>query len=130
MHQGSFARGALLCASLLSAACGKLSEEEFVYSYTESYCTKWLDCVDPALAVFDGIDSAEACEADIGNTLGDRANLCKLVRRNAEDCLLAMADMSCPSDGKDLDTELPSVCSFVWKNCDPSAEVSDDQPVE
>lgn len=123
--------GALVWGVPLLVACNKLSEEEFVYSYTEMYCTRGLECLDPALAVFDGINSTDACEAEIGDEMAAKAAGCKIVRKNAELCLEEMATLSCPAEGDDLDADLPSACPVSWKKCALTAEdLADDNASE
>lgn len=130
MRRFGLTPGILLTSGLLAlcsaglAACGgnKLEEEDFVYTYTQQYCAVWLECSDPAMRVWDGLEGTEGCEAEIGPEMADKANGCKLVADNAQACLDKLADLACPADGQALDEALPIECEVAWKKCSLTAE--------
>jgi hypothetical protein len=116
----------ILCVLFLVGCGGKLSEEEFVNEYTRSYCAWEQQCVDPAMAVFDGAEGVEACEAAFGEEMVNKAFGCKLERDFAELCLQGMAELSCPEDGQEPAEVLPQDCELSWKKCALTGEDLDD----
>ncbi|MEQ1566259.1 MAG: hypothetical protein ABMA64_11525 [Myxococcota bacterium] len=105
----------------LAAGCGD-SESEFVVSYVDTLCQQYVACVDPALQVFDGLEGTEACEAEYGDPVAERAAACKLERSAASECLAGMSGMGCPAEGEPFDAQLPPACASVWKKCEEGSD--------
>jgi hypothetical protein len=106
--------GAVVLVAL--AACGP-DEGEFVSDYTRAYCAYYLECSDPALAVFDGLDTMDECTAAFAPDVAQQAGSCQLFARSARECLTALEGLACPSSSLDPDDGLPAVCSDVWVDC-------------
>ncbi|MEQ1505120.1 MAG: hypothetical protein ABMB14_22995 [Myxococcota bacterium] len=118
--------GRWVAGVLLVAGCGP-SESEFVVEYTDAYCAYYLDCSDPAILVFDGLDAIDDCVAVAGPENAARASGCKLERTAARACLDQMATVACPTDGTPVDEALPTACTATWKNCSDQPE---DEPAD
>ena len=90
--------------------------------YVDAYCVYYLACSDPALAVFDGVDTAEECEALYGPAVVDDSLACKLDKKTAKTCLDSLDGLACPGEGYDVDGSLPSECESVWTTCESAEE--------
>jgi hypothetical protein len=97
-------------------ACGP-DEGAFVSDYTRAYCTYYLDCSDPALAVFDGLDTMDECTDAFAPGVAAQARSCQLFGRSARECLTALDGLACPVSSQDPNDGLPAVCSDVWVDC-------------
>jgi len=111
-------------ALLLFSACGA-SQMDFVLDYTDAVCSYALDCDDPALRVFDGVEDTTACEAVLGPAVLGQSQDCALVRRSARQCLDALAVLPCPSDGSAATDNLPPTCEAVWRKCMGGSNLDD-----
>lgn len=98
-------------------ACGGLKADEFVQQYTEQYCTLRVECGDPADLVFEGADTLDTCTGTYGPQFEAEGQGCVLKSGPAQDCLDAMAALSCPADG-DIDAAIPGECGTVWQKCE------------
>lgn len=115
-------RGGWCVAALtLAWGCGP-SEDSFVSAYVTSYCDYYLACSDPALAVFDGIDTVEECQAAFGPAMVEASSGCRLNRPSARDCLSLLDGLGCVADPLDVDAALPAECGMVWEQCVPVEE--------
>lgn len=108
-------------ALALLGACGP-SENAFVSGYVTSYCDYYLACSDPALAVFDGIDTVDDCQNVFGPPVVEASGTCRLNREAARDCLMLLDGLGCSGDPLDVDAGLPAECGMVWEQCVPGED--------
>lgn len=104
------------CAAVMMAGCGP-RETDFVSDYVTSYCVYYLACSDPALAVFDGVDTPEECADAFGPGVAELATECALNGAAARDCLAELDGLACSGDPSDVDAALPAVCGSAWEKC-------------
>jgi hypothetical protein len=114
-------RGWIVWTAAIGAGCG-IDDSTFTIEYVDAYCVYYLACSDPALEVFDGIDTPEECEAVYGPAVTDSALTCKLDKKAAKVCLESLDGLACPSEGYDVDGNLPSECAQVWTDCQTAEE--------
>ena len=107
--------------------CG-VGEDKYLTQYTERYCELVFQCSDEAMLLFDGLETEEECGGLVGNELVDFGGTCEdYDGRAAKDCLREMKDLTCPAEGKTLDSALPTACSYVFLTCtEPKEEDTDD----
>jgi hypothetical protein len=108
---------AMVVGCALGASCGGGKATDFAAEYVDLYCAWYLDCADPALQVFDGMDTLEECQAAVGPAVADNAEACKLDRVPARACLDGLAVASCPAEGALLEESVPYECGFAFKDC-------------
>ena len=97
----------------LLVGCGP-SEAEHAAEFTSAYCSWLLDCEDPAVLTFDGIQSFEDCEALIAPEATGYGTTCKYKGGNSKACIRAMNALSCPEDAS---FSMPPECSEVYLGC-------------
>jgi len=108
--------------------CGA-SEGKYLTDYTARYCELVFQCSDEAMLLFDGIESEEECNNLVGSDLQSFGGTCEEYDgRAAKDCLKAMDDMTCPAQGKSLDSALPAACSYVFLTCKEPEDDNTDEP--
>ena len=106
--------------ALLAGGCSYPDQNEFVDTYTDSYCTYFMDCIDPAILTFDGYTEVEQCVLEFKVEFALAGLDCKYKGRAAEACLQQMEQLSCPDPLAVTRDELPLpvVCvEEVWLEC-------------
>lgn len=112
----TFLCGLTLATTL--AACG-IDETVYIPDYTDLYCDAVMDCTDPAVLTFDGIESKDDCLAMVGPAIEAEVGYCDYNPKQAKKCLQAMETMGCPGDGQTIDDVIPVDCSGVTSACNP-----------
>lgn len=116
-------RAAWLAGIAVAAGCGP-SEAAFVVDYTDAYCTWYLQCADPAILVFDGLDDVDTCKAVVGPEVAAEGAVCKVSKGAARACLDQLATVPCPEPGTLIEDAVPVACDSAWKKC--TAQPGDD----
>ena len=111
-------------ATLLLAGCG-LSEALFSEEYTNAYCAHWVDCVDPAVLTFDGIEGTGDCVGLVAPKVVTMGLDCDFKRGKAKDCVRAMQTLTCEGDGTKFLFSPPTVCTEVYPGCDINFDEAD-----
>lgn len=106
--------------------CGP-HETRFIPDFADRFCDLVLECEDPAVLVFDGIEDREDCLSLYGNGIDSQGEGCKYKRKRGKRCLRAMELMTCPTDGTPLRDALPLECDEVYIKCSRVPE-DDDLP--
>lgn len=112
---------------LFLAACGGYSEADFVPAKTDAFCDLYLECVDQATLVFDGLDK-DRCVSTYGPVFRAEQEQCKLVAKSGKQCVTDIAALSCPSDDASVDDlldSLPSSCDAARKKCAGGTQAPD-----
>ena len=116
------------CLWLVVLGCGGYDEADFVPAKTDAFCDLYLDCVDPASLVFDGLDK-DRCVSTYGPEFRNEQEQCKLVPKYGKACVTEIAMLTCPSDSAtadDLIEILPASCNLARKKCLGGDPVQDD----
>ncbi len=112
---------------LLLAGCG-VDETVFIPDYTDLYCDALIECTDPAVLTFDGIDGKDDCLSTVGPELEDEVGRCDYSPKQAKRCLKAMEGMGCPGEDQSLADILPLDCATVSENCTAPKETKTTGP--
>ncbi len=107
---------AVFCVSL----AGCMDESSFIAEYVEAECAYAVECYDQAILDFNSWDSEQACADDRGPVMTAEYAGCTIDRATARECLGAIRDLACPSEGED--PALPAICAQVWTCPEPSAD--------
>lgn len=110
----------ILCGLLLTtlAGCG-IDETVFIPDYTDLYCDTVMECTDPAVLTFDGIESKDDCLGIIGPEIEAEIGYCDYSPKAAKKCVKAMELMGCPGEGQTVEDVLPVDCAAVTQACNP-----------
>ena len=112
---GTFDVGVRMRWTFLILAVGCYAESDFVPAKTDAFCSLLIECTDPAVLAFDGIDES-TCQGVWGPIFKDEASRCKLRAGPAKECVAALESATCPSEGLLID-QLPESCSSTYVNC-------------
>lgn len=98
------------------AACG-VDETHFIPDYADLYCDTVMSCSEPALLLFDGIETKDDCLAIVGPAIESEVLNCDYDPKSAKRCLKGMEGMGCPGEGQTVDDVLPLDCAQVSSIC-------------
>lgn len=103
---------------LAALATGCYAEHDFVPAKTDAFCAFLLECTDPAVIAFDGMNM-EVCQGFWGPRFDEEGDTCrKFTRSVAQDCVAALELATCPEDGSPVSENLPEICSYVYTRCE------------
>lgn len=105
----------LLTTSLLLLG-GCYTESDFIPAKTTAFCQVLLECTDPAVLAFDGVD-AQSCEGVWGPRFQAEAQGCKVKGSAGKQCVSALETMACPTDGRPVQDHIPVVCASALQKC-------------
>jgi hypothetical protein len=109
----------------LLVGCDPMTKGEFVGSYTTELCEHIMMCGDQAELTFDGILDQSDCFSLEEPGVGDWGVGCKMRQKDAEACLAAMDELTCPAAEGTL-ADRPLACETVFHSCDTTTASDDD----
>ena len=114
-----------LLATLLLTGC--MSQNKFLDRFFIAECDFILACTEPAVLVFNGYDSADACvAARQPDWESGWASCADFERKAARECLEQLDSPTCPAEGEEVSA--PAICEAVYTTCtEPDIQTPDNE---
>ena len=100
----------VLLASMGAAACGGISENEFILEYEDLYCRTYVICASDEM--LRSVNERE-CRAHLADQTYPNTPDCRYDREAAEACIDVFRQAGCVED----DPEIPGLCELVYSEC-------------